>query len=205
MDLTKKFKNYYTAGAKPEIVAFENAVPYLAIRGKGDPSGVEFSEKIQAMYSTAYAVKFHYKTEGKDFVVAKLEGQWWFDEARFGSPTIEEAPRKIPRSEWEFRLLLRMPDFVEKTVVEKSALKVAAEKGIALATEVHFFALAEGKAVQMLHIGSFSTEPASLVQLRAFCEANGLEKNGLHHEIYLSDFRKTAPEKLKTILREPVK
>jgi len=204
LDLTKRYKACYTAANKPQIVELEPA-QYLSILGKGDPSGADFAERIQALYATAYAVKFHYKGEGKDFSVPKLEGLWWFDEARFGSPFVSAAPQQVPRSEWEFRLLLRLPEFVEKSVVADCAKKVAEQKGIALAAQVQFFEMTEGKCVQMMHIGPFSTEPDSLVQLQAFCEENGFAQNGRHHEIYLSDFRKTAPEKLKTILREPVK
>ncbi len=202
--MTTTYKPYYTAAAMPELVEFGTA-RYLAILGKGDPSGADFSEKIQALYSTAYAVKFHWKGRGQDFAVAKLEGQWWFDEVRFGSPSIAEAPQKIPRSEWEFRLLVRLPDFVGKTEVDACVKEVEEKKGIAHAAEVHFFEMTEGKCVQMMHVGPFSTEPSSLLRLQVFCDERGLAKNGLHHEIYLSDFRKTAPEKLKTILREPVK
>ncbi|MCC6724488.1 MAG: GyrI-like domain-containing protein [Saprospiraceae bacterium] len=203
LDLTKRYKTYYTAATKPEIVEFEPA-QYLSILGKGDPSGADFAERIQALFATAYAIKFHYKGEGKDFVVAKLEGLWWFDEARFGSPSMSEAPKQVPRSEWEYRLLIRLPDFVEEAVTIGCAKSVVSKKKIALAAAIEFYRMTEGKCVQMMHVGPFSTEPQTLAQLLDFCQANGFSKNGLHHEIYLSDFRNTEPERLKTILREPV-
>lgn len=204
LDLTKAYKSYYTAKAKPELVIIEKAA-YLSLRGMGDPSGKEFANCIQAMYATAYDVKFFYKNGGKDFTVAKLEGLWRFDEQKYSCVSIEEAPTKVPRSEWEYSLLIRLPEYITPEQVKVSVENVVLKKGIFLANEIEYFEMKEGKCVQMLHIGPFDTEPETLKQIMAFSQEHGLKKNGLHHEIYLSDFRKTAPEKLKTILREPVK
>jgi hypothetical protein len=204
LDLTKHYKNYYTAKNKPEILTIER-VQYLSITGKGDPSGQLFAEKIQALYTTAYAIKFAYKAQGKDFVVAKLEGLWSFDEEKYKSVSMEDAPESIPRSEWDYRLLIRLPDYVTENEITKSKETVSSKKQIAFADEVVLFNMEEGKVVQMLHVGPFDTEIETLKNMQECITANGFEKNGCHHEIYLSDFRKTAPEKLKTILREPVK
>jgi hypothetical protein len=204
LDLTKHFKSYYTAKAKPEVVEIETA-HFLSITGKGDPSDKEFLSSIQAMYATAYTIKFAYKAKSKDFVVARLEAQWWFDEHQYGNVTLEEAPTAVPRSEWQYRLLIRMPDYVTKHDVKSAAETVVAKKQIQLAGDVEFYTMAEGKTVQMLHVGPFDKEPETLKEMKTFMQAHNFKKNGLHHEIYLSDFRKTAPEKLRTILREPVK
>ena len=204
LDLTRQFKSYYTAKNKPELVLIEKA-QYLAIQGKGDPSGEDFMRKIQAIYPVAYALKFAFKAPGKDFVVAKLEGLWWYDESRYPNATIDNAPQTIPRSEWEYRLLIRIPDFITRKDVESAVAECYSAKGAAEIREVSFFEMEEGKVVQMLHTGPFDTEPETLAQLNEFITAHALGRNGLHHEIYLSDFRKTPPNKLKTILREPVK
>ncbi len=204
LDLSKHFKSYYTAKGKPELVYIEKA-QYLAIQGKGDPSGEAFMQKIQALYPVAYALKFAFKAQGKDFVVAKLEGLWWYDEKRFTNATIDNAPKTIPRSEWEYRLLIRIPDFIGKKDVESAVAGCYSAKGVAAIREVSFFEMQEGKVAQMLHTGPFDTEPETLEKLNVFMNENNLSRNGLHHEIYLSDFRKTTPDKLKTILREPVK
>jgi len=204
LDLSKKYKAYYTAKTKPELVHIEKA-QFLSIRGKGDPSGEDYSQRIQALYSTAYTLKFILKSLGHDFVVAKLEGLWWFDEERFGNPTMDESPVAVPRSEWEYRLLIRMPEFVKENEVITAISTVVSRKNLQLADEVELFEMNEGQCVQMLHKGPFSTEPESLKLILAFCEQNNLSRNGLHHEIYLSDFRKTPSDQLKTILREPVK
>lgn len=204
LNLTRQFKSYYTAKNKPELVHIERA-QYLAIQGKGDPSGKDFMRKIQAIYPVAYALKFAFKAQGKDFVVAKLEGLWWYDESRYPNATIDNAPQTIPRREWEYRLLIRIPNFVTQTEVESAVGKCYSTKGVAEIREVSFFEMEEGKVVQMLHTGPFDTEPETLAKLNDFMTTNALGRNGLHHEIYLSDFRKTPPHKLKTILREPVK
>ncbi len=204
LDLTKKYKSYFTATIQPQIVHIEPA-SFISIRGKGDPSGEAFAKDIEAMYSTAYTIKFACKAEGKDFVVSKLEGQWWFDETRFTGQTMNSAAVEVPRSEWEYRLLIRMPDFVTAKDMEAAQLIVTDRKSIHKAAEIEWHTLEEGNCVQMLHVGPFSTEPKSLKIMSVFMDTHQFAKNGLHHEIYLSDFRKTAPEKLKTILREPVR
>lgn len=203
-DLTKLHKTYFSAKTVPEIVDIEAAC-YLSILGKGDPSSEAFAADIQALYPVAYAIKFACKEVGKDFTVSKLEGQWWFDEQKFGAPTLPEAPQKVPRSEWEYRLLIRMPDFVDAKMVASAVASVISKKKMPTAARVHFFEMTEGKCVQMLHVGAFADEPVSLQKMLDFMLGQGMLKNGLHHEIYLSDFRKTAPEDLKTILREPFK
>lgn len=203
-DLTKQYKSYYTAKTKPELITVE-AAQYLSLTGKGDPSAPGYAASLRALYATAYALKFMYKAKALDFTVAKLEGLWWFDESLYGTVTMQEAPQKIPRSEWEYRLLIRLPEFVRETDVLKAKEAAFHKKGIPGTTDVAFYEMEEGKSVQMLHVGSFDTEPETLIQMKAFIEEHNFQRNGKHHEIYLSDFRKTAPGKLKTILREPVK
>lgn len=204
IDLTKKYKTYFTAKTKPEVVQIDKA-QFISICGKGDPSEKPFADRIEALYTTAYTIKFDCKTQGQDFVVSKLEGLWWFDETKYLSKSMTNTSIDIPRSEWEYRLLIRMPDFVSNKELVKARENVIAKKNIQLARQIEYFTMTEGKVVQMLHVGPFSTEPETLKQLATFIEINQFAKNGFHHEIYLSDFRKTEPDKLKTILREPVK
>ncbi|HEY5824476.1 MAG TPA: GyrI-like domain-containing protein [Cyclobacteriaceae bacterium] len=204
LDLSKKYKSYYSAKSKPEIITVEEA-NYLSITGTGDPSAPAFAERIATLYPVAYALKFAYKEEGKDFVVAKLEGQWWFDEGRYKDTTIENAPLKIPRSEWNYRILIRLPEFITKSKLQKAVANVVTKKKLDLANEIQFFTIQSTKAVQMLHVGPFDKEPETLKVMAEFMNEYQFQRNGLHHEIYLSDFRKTIPSKLRTILREPVK
>ncbi len=204
LDLTKQHKSYYTAKPVPELVDIEPA-HFLSLTGKGDPSGLPFAERLQALYTTAYAIKFRRKQAGRDFTVPKLEALWWYDEQRFGKPSMANAPVEVPRSEWEYRLLIRMPPYITEKDVQNGIDAVLLKKKSDLAGAVEFYRMAEGKCIQVLHVGPYSTEPETLKRIAEFSETNGLEQNGLHHEIYLSDFRRTAPEQLKTILREPVK
>ncbi|MNX91758.1 Bacterial transcription activator, effector binding domain [compost metagenome] len=204
LDLTKQYKAYYTAGNEPQLLEIPPA-QFLSISGKGDPSEKPYLEKIQALYGTAYTLKFMNKALGKDFVVAKLEGLWKFDTEKYPGLTMEEAPLKVPRSEWNYRMLIRMPDYVTAGQLEKAIQQIIAKKQIQLANDVELHQMQEGKVVQMLHIGPFANEPETLQKMMEFIQEKNLQKNGDHHEIYLSDFNKTAPEKLRTILREPVK
>jgi hypothetical protein len=203
-DLTKKYKAYYSAKTKPEIIELGKA-SYLSIMGKGDPGSEEFAEKVQMLYTVAYSVKFLAKAMKSDFVVAKLEGLWWFDDKRFGGLSMEEAPLKVPRKEWQWRLLIRMPEVVTSKLLKQAIQSIKEKKKLPDVDQVEFFGMTEGKVVQMLHVGAFDKEPESLMKMQRFMTQHKFAKAGLHHEIYLSDFRKTRPEKLKTILREPVK
>ncbi len=204
LDLTKAYKSYFTATTQPRLVDIEPA-RFVSIIGKGDPSEQEFSERVQALYATAYALKFAKKQAQKDFVVSKLEGLWWLDDEWIQKYSMAELPQKVDRSQWQYRLLIRLPEYVTRTDVEEAAQRVATKKQLPLAEQICYFEMNEGNCVQILHMGPFATEPETLAKLQAFIQTNQLAHNGLHHEIYLSDFRKVKPAKLKTILREPVK
>jgi hypothetical protein len=202
-DFTKKYKAYYTAKAEPELVQLTPVV-YLSLTGKGDPSAKEYADKIQLLYTTAYAIKFSFKAREEDFVVPKLEALWWFDEDRYKDISIKEAPTLVPRSEWYYRLLIRMPENIGDKDILQVARTVADNQRGNITEKPELFTLREGKCVQILHTGPFDREPESLEKIQVFIKELNLKRNGLHHEIYLSDFRKTSPEKLRTILREPV-
>ncbi|UKJ09096.1 GyrI-like domain-containing protein [Solitalea lacus] len=203
IDLTKQFKSYYSAKLKPELIEIEPA-QFLSIEGIGDPSGKTFSDNIQTLYAVAYAIKFGWKARNKDFTVAKLEGLWWFDEQKFGSYGLADAPMKVSRDEWNYRMLIRLPDFVTQADVHEAIETVILKKNLFLAKNCSLFRMHEGAVVQLLHVGPFAEEPGSLLQIQEFINQNNLKRNGVHHEIYLSDFRKVSSDKLKTILREPV-
>lgn len=204
LDLTKHDKAYYSAGAKPELKKLA-ACSYLSIAGKGDPSAPDFQLVLQALYSVAYHIKFSCKAEGNDFVVPKLEGIWSFDSQKYKGIGMAEAPQKVPRSQWNYQMLIRLPDFVTPRHVDKAKLNVMAKKGLDLVKNVGYFQLPARTVAEMLHLGPFETEPVTLLQLQQFIVERKLLPDGLHQEVYLSNFNTTAPEKLKTILREPVK
>ena len=196
LDLTKEYKAYYTAKKTPEVVEFDEA-QFLTIEGKGAPGGKEFTAKVEALYPLAYGVKKICKKQDKDFGVPKLEGLWWVESDK---PALE-----VPREEWKWKLLIRMPEFVTSEYVEKIKPEVIKKKNIELVNEIKFEKITEGKCVQVLHIGPYSTEPESLAKMKKLMEENNLIERALHHEIYLSDPRRVPEEKMKTILRQPVK
>jgi hypothetical protein len=204
LDLAKQFPSYYKATTKPELITLPRA-NYLAISGQGAPESAEYGQKLQALYSVVYGLKFLAKAQQQDFVVAKLEGLWWFDADKYSAVAIVDTPTAIPRSDWYWRMLIQIPESIPADLVETAKAAKRAKKQIPFVDEVAFLQYEEGLVVQMLHLGPFSNEHVTLQQIIDFCQANKLDKAGLHHEIYLSDFRRTKPEALKTILRESVK
>ncbi|MEM2111383.1 MAG: GyrI-like domain-containing protein [Candidatus Bathyarchaeia archaeon] len=196
LDLIREYKTYYTAKTVPGIVEF-GEIQFLTIEGKGEPAGEVFTKAVEALYPLAYGVKNISKKQGKDFAVPKLEGLWWVESDK---PALE-----VPRGEWRWKLLIRMPDFVTSEMVEKAKEEVFKKKSMELIKKINFEKIKEGKCVQILHIGPYSTEPGSLAKMNNLMEEKNLVHNGPHHEIYLSDPRKVTPEKMKTVLRQPVK
>ena len=196
LDLLKEYKVYYKAGTKPEIVEFD-PIQYLAVEGKGEPAGEEFTSKIEVLYPLAYGIKKVCKDEGNDFGVPKLEGLWWVKD--------NKSALEVPRSEWCWKLLIRMPEFVTEGMMVSVQPEVAKKKKNELIHDISFEKISEGRCVQIIHIGPYSTEPETINKLIAFIAESGLSVNGLHHEIYLSDPRKTEPLKMKTLIRYPVK
>ena len=152
LDLAKQYKTYYSAKTKPQVLDIQRA-QFLSIKGNGDPSGKKFADTLKALYATAYSLKFMCKASGKDFVVAKLEGIWSFDERRYGNVSVADAPVKIPRSKWIYRKMIRMPEYVTQQQVVSAIGSVTATKNVLLAAEIELFSMTEGKVVQMLHIG----------------------------------------------------
>jgi hypothetical protein len=196
LDLVKTYKTYYRASKAPALVEF-GPISFLTLKGMGAPAGAEFASAVEALYPLAYGIKALCKAQGRDFGVPKLEGLWWVESDR---PALQ-----VPYEEWCWKLLIRMPDFVTQEMVSQAKTVVIEKKGIALIQEIIFAEIAEGQCVQIMHVGPYATEPESIAKLIRFMVENGLVANGLHHEIYLSDPRRTAPEKMKTILRQPVK
>ncbi len=148
LDLVKEYKVYYKAGKKPEIVEFD-PIQYLTIEGKGEPAGKEFTSKIESLYPLAYGIKKVCKDKENDFGVPKLEGLWWVESNK---PALE-----VPRSEWCWKLLIRMPEFVTKEMMLSVQVEVAKKKKNKLICEISFAKISEGRCVQIMHIGPYST------------------------------------------------
>ncbi|MBV6645347.1 MAG: GyrI-like domain-containing protein [Cyclobacteriaceae bacterium] len=201
LDLAKADKNYYASTKKPEIRDFDPYY-YLTVSGQSAPEDQKFLTAIETMYTLAYTIKFISKANDLDFTVPKLEGFWWIEGGAKNQKEFEQAPR----DSWCWKIMIRMPDFVEDITYFR-AMESAKSKKPELAAkleEVKFELINEGRCAQILHLGSYEEEKSTLEVLHKFIADQGLKIAGYHHEIYLSDPRKTAQEKLKTILRYAV-
>ena len=197
LDLRKELRSFYTAKRKPAIVDVP-AGRFLAITGRGEPGGDAYRAALNALYSVAYTLKFRCKKEGRDFTVMVLEGLWWWD-APAAAPG--EAP---PREEWNWKSMIRQPDFVTEEMAEAAKEEAKAKKGLPEIDRVVLETFDEGLSAQIMHVGPYSEEGPTIERLHAFIAENGYRPRGLHHEIYLSDPRRTPPERWRTIIRQPV-
>ena len=196
VDLSKELKGVYKAGKNPALIDVP-AGWFLAIDGKGDPNGPEYQEAMQALYGAAYTLKFHYKSLGKVFKVMALEGLWWIKDGVF------DMNNPAPRENWRWTSMIRVPDFVEQSGLD-NVLPDLVEKRGEKVREVKLVEFDEGLSAQVLHIGPYSKETPTINRLHEWVAEQGYRLRDKHHEIYMSDPRRTKPEKLKTIIRHPV-
>jgi hypothetical protein len=198
LDLKKARKALFAAPRGEFAAVIAPRVLYLMTDGHGDPNASpEYPRAVEALYSTAYALKFACKAQGRDFVVAPLEGLW---SAADPSSFVERR-----KHEWDWTMLIMVPDFVDRAAFESARERAQAKRG-ELPASLRLEALEEGLCLQALHIGSYDQEGPLLARLHnEIMPAGGYDFAGPHHEIYLGDPRKTVPEKLKTILRQPVR
>ena len=198
LDLKKSRKELFSAPHNRFVPIDVPPISYLMADGHGDPNRApEYKRAVESLYATAFTIKFLYKADGRDFVVAPLEGLW---SAR--DPESFTARRK---DEWDWTMMIMMPDFVDEASLQRARGK-AAEKLGSISESLRLETLKEGLCLQALHIGSYDDEGPLLAKLHnEIMPAEGYDFAGRHHEIYLGDPRKTAPEKLKTLLRQPVR
>lgn len=173
---------------------------YLTVDGHGDPNTAsEYADALAALYPVAYAIKFASKLElGRDYVVPPLEALWWASDMDLFTSARD-------KSRWDWTAMLMVPDWITSEMVDDAIAKTAAKKPSASLDRVRLTRLDEGRCVQTLHIGPYDDEAEVLAELHHDVIPNaGLTMTGKHHEIYLSDARRVAPAKLRTILRQPV-
>ena len=196
VDLYKEHHAEYATPKEPVFVAIGPA-KYLTITGQGSPKGKEFEAAVSALYSVAFTVKMAEKSAGHDYKVCHLEGQWWTDGGADWQITEPE--------QWRWRLLIRVPDFVEETRVRAAIeMLTAKRRGGELVNQVTLGTLEEGHCVQVLHVGPYSAEKTTLDKMDRVTTSRGMRFRGPHHEIYLSDPRRVPEARLRTILRHPV-
>lgn len=198
-DLKREQRVYYHASAK---VVAEVEVPeflYLMIDGEGDPDTCPaYAQAVAALFTVSYAVKFTLKrgAEAIDYGVMPLEGLWWADDwSVFASGD---------RAQWKWTMMIRQPDFVPSGLIQETIARLSKTKDQPALPRVRVERFEEGPCAQILHVGPFTTEGPTIARLHAFIDERG-ERVGKHHEIYLSDVRRAAPERWKTVLRQPLR
>ncbi len=205
-DFKKEYKEFYMPKNKPEIVTVPKA-NYIAVRGKGNPNEIDgaYQQAISILYAVAYTLKMSYKTEHKiegffEYVVPPLEGFWWQDNV--------DGIDYADKAAFNWISVIRLPEFITKKDFEW-AVETASEKKKLDCSSAEFLTVDEGLCVQIMHIGAFDDEPQTVALMDEYIAQNGYEnditESRLHHEIYLSDARKVAPEKRKTVIRHPIK
>ena len=205
-DYKKEYKEFYMPKDKPSIVTVP-PMNYIAVRGKGDPNQEDgdYKKAIGMLYGIAFTIKMSKKGDHQiegyfDYVVPPLEGFWWQD----GVTGVDYAHKDT----FNWISVIRLPDFVTKADFDW-AVAEATKKKKADFSNVEFFTYEEGLCVQCMHFGSYDDEPATVDKMHAYMTEQGYELDitaeRMHHEIYLSDARKVAPEKLKTVIRHPIK
>jgi len=205
-DFKKEYKGLYMPKSRPELITVPK-MNYIAVRGKGDPNmeGGAYQQAISVLYAVAYTLRMSYKSDYKiegffEYVVPPLEGLWWRD--------CDEGVEDSDKSSFNWISVIRLPDFVSKRDFDW-AVQAAAKKKKIDCSSAEFLSVEEGLCVQMMHLGAFDDEPQTVAVMDEYLKEHGyvndLTDQRLHHEIYLSDPRKTAPERCKTVIRHPIK
>ena len=198
INFKKRLKNIYNPPANDFTLVNVPSMQFLMIDGQGDPNkSQDFMDAIQTLYSVSYKLKFASKVNpGKDYTVPPLEGLWWADDMKAFTTSDKDS--------WKWTLMIMQPGWITAEMVEQAKIK-AAKKDLRALEKLRFENFNEGLSVQILYFGSYADEGPVIAKMhREWMPANGYQATGKHHEIYLSDARKVAPEKLKTILRQPV-
>ena len=203
IDLRKQLKHLYNPSKKEVSIVDVPAMNFLMIDGEGNPNTSQaFRDAMEALYAASYTLKFGLKF-GKfskktyDYPVMPAEGLWWTDDmSRFSLDA---------KDLWKWTLMIMQPEFITPAMVEAARQEVAAKKNPIALPQVRFESYHEGLSVQIMYIGPFADEAPTIQRLHHFIKDGGHQLRGKHHEIYLSDPRRTAPEKLKTVIRQPMR
>ncbi len=198
IDYKKVLKELYRSSAKRVVEIDVPKMNFLMIDGKGAPGSQEHKDAIETLYSVAYTLKFMIRNEKEiDYGVPPLEGLWWAEDL---SDFVNDN-----RDNWEWRMVIMQPKLVNKSLFKKAVFQVKEKKNLVAIDRVYFDAFEEGKCAQTLHLGPFSEEGPTIKRVHSFILDGGKKIIGKHHEIYLNDYRRTKPENLKTIIRQPMR
>jgi hypothetical protein len=198
VDFKKEFSELYKQPRGEVSVVEVPEFNFLKIDGVGDPNtATEFSEAVETLYPLAYEIRAIVKeTQDVQFVVMPLEGLWWADDM--------DAFTGGKKDDWQWTVMIMQPEPVSEAILERAREQVAEKKAPPRLADVRFESYDEGLAAQVLHVGPYTEEGPTIERLHEFIASQGYTRRGHHHEIYLSDARRTDPEKLKTILRQPI-
>jgi len=199
IDFKNELKELYQPSAKEVVQINVPTMNYLMADGEGDPATTkEFGEIVEVLFSLSYVLKFMAKKGALeiDYSVMPLEGLWWSDDMSAFSTG--------DKSKWKWTMMIMQPKFITEEMVEEAIAEVKINKNPAGLSKVRFEPLSEGIAAQVMHIGPFTEEGLNVERIHRFIDNCGYKRVGKHHEIYLSDIRKTAPNKWKTVIRQPI-
>ena len=198
VDFKKTLKQLYNPKQSNFHLVEVPPLNFLMIDGKGDPNqSKDYQNTIDALYTLSYGLKFALKTQGYDHIVPPLEGLWWMEKMEEFNLTNKE--------QWEWTMMIMQPDWINEEWVEKVRKNAMMKKDNPLIAQVRFESYTEGLSVQFLYTGAYENEAPRIAEMHKYILTNEYQMNGKHHEIYLGDPRKTSPERLKTILRQPIK
>src|SRR5574341_2490266 len=198
IDLRKELRHLYQPSARQFEVVDVPAMNFLMLDGHGDPNrNPAYQEVVNALYTLAYSIKFALKPQGVEYTVPPLEGLWWMENMDEFSLAVKDR--------WDWTMMIMQPEAVTSDLVEQVRAQAMRKKASPMLAGIRFGAYHEGLSVQIMYIGAYADEGPIIARMHAFIKENGYKPGGKHHEIYLGDPRKTAPEKLKTVIRQPIR
>jgi hypothetical protein len=197
VDYKKELKHLYGSSSKKVVIVEVPSMNYFMVDGEGGPAAESYQQAIEALYGLSFTVKLDVKKGvGPDYTVMPLEGLWWAKDI-----TAFSADRK---DEWQWKMMIMQPDHVTAKHVNAATKQLREKKNPLALDKIRFESYHEGPSVQILHIGPYDDEGPTIAQMHKFIDENGYQLHMKHHEIYLSDPRRSKPEKLKTVLRQPI-
>lgn len=203
LDLKRKYRTLFNPSPKHVSLVEVPALNFLMIDGRGDPnSAPEYPDAVSALYGAAYTLKFMVK-KGEtplapvDYPVMALEGLWWSDDLSTFSMGRKD--------EWKWTMMILQPEFITADLVARAIEQAARKKDLPSLAALRFECYTEGLCAQIMHLGPYDDEPPTIEKLHGFIAESGYQRDGKHHEIYLSDPRKVAPSRMKTVLRQPIR
>ncbi len=199
IDFKKELKHLYNPSSKKVTIVDVSKMNFLKIDGVGDPNTTkEYKDTVEALFAVSYALKFMIKKgRAVDYGVMPLEGLWWID----GMSQFSIEHKEL----WRWTSMIMQPEFVVEDLVNKALVQVEEKKKLLALSKIRFESFYEGLSAQILHIGPYSAEGPTIEKLHRFIKETDYQLRGKHHEVYLSDPRRSAPERMKTVIRQPIK